>query len=125
MNVFVEMLKRRDANGPKVAVLFLIFAAGIFALDAFGVDDLSSPELGLALIPPVLIYLAERLGKIAWFTGLTLPSLLVMAAWMAFIWALNARAPVPSALTYCAVAALIAALGFLLFRLWSFGPNSE
>lgn len=123
MNIFElaqRQLARDYANSPKVAALFLVNAAGWFGLDALGFDDLASPWIALTLVPLTLIYFAERVGKLTWFTGMTLPTLLVMAGSVALIWVLNARVPVPTTLAYCVLAGWITTLGFLLFRMWTF-----
>ena len=113
----------RDAtNSPKVAALFLIAAGIWFALDLAGVEDLTSPWLALPLLPIVLIYLAERRGKLQCFRGMTLPCLCVFAASITLIWILNVKSPISSVFAYAAAGGFVAAWGFLLFRMWSFDP---
>lgn len=113
------------ANSPKVAVLFFIHAAGWYALDLVGVHDLANPWLALTLIPNTLIYIAERFGKLQWFRGMTLPSLLVMTASLALDCVLNSEMYVPAFLAYFILAGLLAAFGFLGYRVWTFDPNAE
>lgn len=114
-------LDRRDANGPKVGTLLLVWTVGVFAVDRLGVaEDLSSPWLALPLAPVFLIYIAERLGRVTWFQGMTLPTLLVVTTSTVFVWVLNTRYPVPIVLGYFSGAALVAALGFLIVRLWAY-----
>jgi hypothetical protein len=120
-----RQLARDTANSPKVAALFLIAAGGWLALDQLGVEDLASPWLATPLLPLALIYTAERLEKLQWFRGMSLPSLFVLAASTALVWTLNARPPVPSMFAYAAVAGLVAAWGFLIFRMWTFGPGDR
>lgn len=125
MDIFehsARLLGRNYANSPKVSVLLFVFAAGWFALDAIGISDIRSPWTALTLIPVLSIYVAERLGKIRWFVGITLPSLLVMIGMVAFVWVLNAQPPVPAPVTYCVLGAWVAAFGFLMFRTWTFQP---
>ncbi|MDV3456440.1 hypothetical protein RZN05_05550 [Sphingomonas sp. HF-S4] len=123
MTVFAsmqKMLARESSDSQKVAVLFLIFTAAFYVLAVAGVDDLASPTLAVALVPVALLYMTERLGKVTWFTGMTLPSLLVMAGMIAFLWVLNVRAPVPAVLVYCVLTGWIITMGFLAFRVWTF-----
>ena len=91
-------------------------------MDEAGVTDLASPWSLAPLLPLAVICAAERLGKLQWFSGMSLPSLFVMAAATALIWTLNARPPVPSICAYAALAGLAAAWGFLMFRMWTFDP---
>lgn len=117
-----RLLARDAANSPKVAALLFIAAGGWFVLDWVGVRDLASPWLAMPLFLLALIYIAERLGKLQWFRGMTLPSLCVMAGSTSMVWVLNTKSPLPSVFTYAVVAGLIAALGFLIFRMWTFNP---
>ena len=117
-------LARRFANGPKVGLLFFFFAIGCFFLDAVGVRHLSNPWFALSLSPNFLIYLAERRGKLVWFRGMVLPSLLVQTASVALVWIMNTNIQLPMTLGYCALASLFAAFGFLLFRMW-FSPSTS
>jgi hypothetical protein len=128
MNIFERVQRQLAldyANSLKVAVLFFIHAGGWFALDAIGVHDLASPWLVLTLTPNILIYVLERLGRITWFRGMNSPSLLVMALSIAMIFVLNTSFPVPNMLAYCVLAGWIASFGFLMFRMWTFGPPVE
>jgi hypothetical protein len=128
MNIFERSqrgLARRDGNGPKVAALFFVDAAAWLALDAAGVNDLTSPWLILPLVPLALIYVGERLGKILWFEGMTLPIFFVTAGSIAFVWVAHASAPVPDALIYFVLTSWIAAFGFLLVRMWTFAPSMK
>ena len=123
MNIFERahhLLSRNYANSPKVAVLFFVHAAGWFALEVIGVNDLASPWLVLTLIPIILIYTAERQHKLKWFRGMTAPSLLVMVGMVAFVWLLNTDLNIPDAFMYCALAGWLAAFAFLAFRIWTF-----
>lgn len=128
MSIF-EGAQRRlalsHANSSKVAVLFFIHAAGWFALDIVGVHDLANPWLALTLIPNTLIYIAERFGKLRWFRGMTLPSLLVMTALLALGCVLDTEMYVPAVLAYIFLAGFLAAFGFLGYRVWTFDPNAE
>ncbi len=120
-----HQLSRDYANSPKVAVLFFINAAGWFALEAVGVHDLASPWLALTLIPNIVIYVAERQGKLTWFRGMTAPSLLVMAGMVAFVWVFNTELNVPTVFAYCVFVGWLAAFAFLAFRIWTFETPSE
>lgn len=120
-----RQLARDAANSPKVAVLFLVTAAGWFALDQAGVEDLASPWLAMPLLPLALIYIAERLGTFLWFRGMTLPCLCVLTASTALIWVLNARSPLPSVFAYAVLTGFVAAWGFLMFRMWTFDPDER
>lgn len=117
-----DALARHAANSPKVASLFCIAAGVWIVVDWAGVNDLSSPWLALPLLPLALLYLAERLGKLRWFSGMTLPTLCVMAGSIALVWVLNIKPSLPSAIEYAVVGGLIAALAFLMFRMWTFHP---
>lgn len=128
MNIFElsqRGVARHSANGPKVAALLFINATAWLALAAMGVDDLASPWMIVTLIPVALIYLAERLGRIRWFEGMTLPTLFAMAGSIAFVWVLNTSAPVPNALIYFVLTGWIAAFSFLLIRIWTFDPSVQ
>jgi hypothetical protein len=117
-----RQLARDGANSPKVAALFFIVAGGWLVLDQAGVQDLASPWSAGPLLPLALIYVAERLGKLHWFRGMTLPSLCVMAGLTAMIWVLNAKRPLPSVFAYTVAVGMVAACGFLIFRIWTFDP---
>ena len=95
----------------------MLSALAFFALDAIGISDLSSPWLSLALIPVALVYIGELTGKIRWFRGMTLPTLLLLAASVGLLWALNATQSIMPELTYGIAAGYAFASGFLLFRM--------
>ncbi|WP_271079442.1 hypothetical protein [Aurantiacibacter sp. MUD61] len=112
-------------NSPKVGALFLINAAAWFLLGGMGVSEFSSPWIVLTLVPNVLICIAEKAGKLRWFAGMSLPSLLVAIASVVFLWLLKAEMQPPAAIAYAAVAGLIAALIFLGYRMWTFDPAAQ
>ena len=111
------------ANGLKVAVLFAIFAIGCFVLEAVGVTDLASPWLAATILPNALIHAAVRSGRLPWFKGMALPCLLVVIALVAFVWILNAAVFSPAIVGWAVFACLIAAFGFLIWRMWTFEPE--
>lgn len=113
------------ANSLSVAALFLIPAVGFFALDAVGIHALSSPLLALPLLPNILIYMAVRSGRLRWFRGMALPSLLVMTASLALVWLLKTEMQMPAVFAYSALVGLIGAFGFLGYRMWTFDPISR
>jgi len=128
MNIFElshRGLARNYANSPKVGALFFIDAAAWLVMDMLDVGDFSSPWIIVTLVPVALIYLAERLGKIRWFKGMTLPSLFVMTGSVAFLWVLNVRPQVSSSLIYFVLASWIAAFCFLLVRIWTFDSSKQ
>jgi len=111
------------ANSLKVAVLFTIFAIGCLVLEAVGITDLASPWLAATIVPNALIYAAVSSGRLPWFKGMALPCLPVMVASVAFLWALNTAIVFPAIISWAVLACLIAAFGFLIWRMWTFEPE--
>jgi hypothetical protein len=114
----LRSLRRESENSLKVGVLFFISGLFVLGLDWLGFEELSSPWLGLALLPLALIYCAERLGKLTWFIGMTFPCLLLMAASIGLLWVFNA--PVPAMLEYVVLALWLVAAVFLGIRMWTY-----
>ncbi len=115
------LLTRDRVNGFKVAVLFFIAAGGWLLLDWTGFQNLDSAWIVLPLMPIVLIYIAELRGVYIWFRGMTLPSFCVLVATLALNWFFRAKSTLPDAVGYAVLVAFIAAGGFLMFRMWTYG----
>jgi hypothetical protein len=118
-------LARNQANSPKVAVLFLLNAVGWLILDAIGYSALNSPLTLLTLVPHALIYLAERLGKIRWFIGMTGPTFFVLLGMVVIGWVLNSKQPLPDAIAYAVFGVWIFSLCFMGYRIWTFEPSEQ
>lgn len=116
--LFERSLSRQLSNRPKVALLFLIWAASGWTLSLFW-NDLGDPRQLIAAIPISVVYLMEKQGTFSWFRGMSLPVLAVALSAHLFILTLNAF-PQPRVWTiYAALAALIAAFSFLIYRMWT------
>lgn len=111
------MFLRLQINGAKAGLLFMITATAMFALEASGIHDLSSPWLVLVLTPVAVLYVLEIAGKVVWFKGITLPTLLLLTATIALLWVLNAKEPIKPALAYGFVSIYCLANAFLLVRM--------
>lgn len=112
-------------NRLKLAVLCLVYAGCVFAIDKAGVHDLASPWLGLAVLPLCAIYLGERIGRIDLFRGISLPALLLFSNSTLLVWLMNTRVKVPLWIGYLVLILFVAALVFTLLRIWAYREKSS
>lgn len=111
-------------NRLKLAVLSLVYAGCVFAIDKAGVHDLASPWLGLAVLPLFAIYLSERIGWIDLFRGISLPALLLFSNSTLLVWLMNTDTKVPLWIGYLALGLFVATFAFTLLRIWTYREKS-
>ena len=95
----------------------------IFSL-SFYWNDLDEPQQFFAVLPLVVIYALEKKGIFFWFRGLSLPVLSVaLSAHLLLLTSNGSEAP--NWTLYVALTALITALSFLTYRVWTVGGVSK
>ena len=123
-NVFQRSLARQLSKQPKVAGLFLIWGASVWALSLYW-NDLDEPQQFFAVIPLAVIYALEKQGICSFFRGLSLPVLAVSLSAHLFVLTSSMVSKSATWMSYVALTALVTALFFLTYRMWTVGGVSE